>query len=214
MIYSARYPVVIDPFFQQAKLTASDGAKLDFFGDSVAVTGDTVVVGARLDSLFDDLVHDGSAYVFVKPAGGWAGVLIESAKLTASDTRGFGYSVAVSGDTVVVGSFPGSFPGPETVYVFVKPAGGWAGALTETAKLTASDGDRFDHDDFGIAVAVSGDTVVVGARSAQIRDNLLGQGAAYVFVKPAGGAGWTPRRTPSSPPRTERRAINSASPWP
>jgi hypothetical protein len=76
------------------------------FGFSVAISGDTVVVGA----LFDDIganTDQGSAYVFVKPVGGWAGNLTESAKLTASDGAGgdsFGFSVAISGDTVVVGA--------------------------------------------------------------------------------------------------------------
>jgi hypothetical protein len=160
---------------ETAKLTASDGEAGDDFGISVAISGDTVVVGARQDG-------KGSAYVFVKPAGGWKGNLTETAKLTASDTTiYFGWSVAISGDTLVVGAFfSNSQQG--SAYVFVEPHDGWEGNLTETAKLTASDGEAGDW--FGWSVAISADTLVVGAR---FDDN--GQGSAYVFVEPGGGWG-------------------------
>jgi hypothetical protein len=106
---------------------------------------------------------------------------VQAGKLTASDGVSgdvLGSSVAVSGDTIVVGApIPSSRPG--AAYVFVKPAGGWGNA-TETAKLAASDGAAGDG--FGSAVAISGDTIVVGAP-----DKNNNQGAAYVFVKPAGG---------------------------
>jgi uncharacterized protein (DUF2345 family) len=179
----ARYPIVVDPFVQQAKLTASDGAVSDGFGFSVAISGDTVVVGAPGKNSFQ-----GAAYVFVKPIGGWNGNLTQTAKLTASDGLTFdlfGYSVAISGDTVVVGarSKNGS---RGAAYVFVKPSSGWSGNLTETAKLTASDGAVADE--FGFSVAISGDTVVVGAPFADISPN-SNQGTAYVFVKP--GSGWS-----------------------
>ena len=160
---------------ETAKLTASDGEAGDDFGLSVSISGDTVVVGARQDG-------KGSSYVFVKPAGGWGGNLTETAKLTASDTTiYFGWSVAISGDTLVVGAFfSNSQQG--SAYVFVEPHGGWEGNLTETAKLTASDGEAGDW--FGWSVAISADTLVVGAR---FDDN--GQGSAYVFVEPGGGWG-------------------------
>ena len=69
-----RYPLTIDPIFQDARLTASDGAQDDGFGFSVAVSGDTVVVGAEVDDVGSNS-DQGSAYVFVRPAGGWAGSL-------------------------------------------------------------------------------------------------------------------------------------------
>ena len=101
----------------------------------------------------------------MKPLSGWAGLLTESAKLTASDGAegdSFGGSVAVSGETVVVGAFRdgvGSNCCRGSAYVFMQPPGGWAGALTENAKLTASDGGERR---FGSSVAVSGETVAVG----------------------------------------------------
>jgi uncharacterized repeat protein (TIGR01451 family) len=173
-----------------AKLTASDGAADDFFGWSVALSGDTALVGAlyKDNGAFTD---QGSAYVFVKPAAGWATTSTYTAKLTASDGTTddyFGYSVALSGDTALVGvdGDDVSFTDQGSAYVFVKPAAGWATTSTYTAKLTASDGAA--SDDFGASVALSGDTALVGA---DWDDNF--QGSAYVFVKP--GSGWATTST-------------------
>ena len=170
-----RYPLMIDPFIQKAKLTASDGAANDQFGWSVSVSGDVVVVGALLDDSYK-----GSAYMFVKPVGGWSN-MTQTAKLTASDGAAndqFGWSVSVSGDVVVVGApVDDSYKG--SAYLFVKPVGGWSN-MTQTAKLTASDWAA--NDQFGWSVSVSGDTVVVGA---PVDDSF--KGSAYVFVQPVGG---------------------------
>ena len=185
----AHYPLTIDPIFEDARLTASDGAATDAFGSNVAVSGDTVVVGAFGDDIGAN-TSQGSAYVFVRPAGGWTGALTQSAKLIASDGvafEDFGLSVAVSGDTVVVGALFGNVGddnGQGSAYVFVKPAGGWAGLPTQAAKLTASDGSGADL--FGESVAVNGDTVVVNAIFGDVGQN-PDQGSAYVFVKPTGG---------------------------
>jgi hypothetical protein len=163
---AARYPVTIDPFIQQAKLTASDGTGGDNFGFSLAMSGDTVVVGAPNDDIAGNS-GQGSAYVFVKPpTGAWMTTASFAAKLTASDGAplgGLAGSVAVSGDTVVVGK---GFGGQLGAYVFLKPVVGWTGTLYEDAKLTTSDGG-INH-----PVAIDGDTVVAGP---------------YVYVKPAGG---------------------------
>ena len=173
---------------QVAKLTASDGAIEDYFGYSVAVEGDTVVVGAYRDD--DNGTDSGSAYVFTKPGTGWT-TTSTAAKLTASVDRdpalfdSFGFSVAVDGDTVVVGAYRDNDNGTDSgsAYVFTKPSGGWATG-NEKAKLTASDGDDYDH--FGYSVAVDEDTVVVGAYGD-------GSGSAYVFTKP--GNGWVTTST-------------------
>jgi hypothetical protein len=90
---------------QLAKLTTSDGAAFDYSGYSVA-SGDTVVVGAPLATIGSNIVQ-GAAYVFVKPASGWAD-MTQAAKLTASDggvRDTFGLSVSISGNTVVAGAF-------------------------------------------------------------------------------------------------------------
>ena len=141
----ARYPIRIDPFIQQAKLTASDGPG-GFLGASVAVSGNTIVAGAPLTTVNGN-IHQGAVYVFVKPKNGWAHAT-QTAELTASDggigqefggnnlSSPFfgGNAVAISGDTIVVAAPSNG------VYVFVKPNSGWRDA-TQTAKLTASNED-------------------------------------------------------------------------
>jgi hypothetical protein len=176
----ARYPVTIDPFVQQAKLTASEAVD-DQFGTSIAVSGDTVVAGAPSADVGGNL-DQGAAYVFVKPGGGWANGA-QTARLTASDGAAndkLGNSVAVSGDTVVAGAPFAGATKKGAAYVFEKPAGGWTTG-TQTAKLTASDG--LANDNLGYSVAVDGATVVAGAVAVG-----ADVGAAYVFVKP--GAVW------------------------
>ena len=183
-----------DAWIQAATLTASDGATDDEFGISVAVDGDTIVVGAPGDES-----GEGSAYVFTRPANGWEPTT-ETAKLIAFDRAAddeFGISVAVSGNIVVVGA-RGDDSGKGIVYVFAKPttSNGWAdwneSSDYETGKLTASDGVA--NDKFGISVSLDDDTVVVGAHQPQYEESganvEVGPGAAYVFTKPATG-GWT-----------------------
>ena len=176
---------------QVVKLTASDGAAGDYFGYSVAVDGDTVVVGA-----FEAENSTGAAYVFTEPANGAGWAHATEAKLTASDGDDgdeFGVSVAVDGDTVVVGADQND--GQGSTYLFTEPNSGWHDA-TQTAKLTAFDGD--DGDEFGVSVAVDGDTVVVGAD--QNHHQGTASGSAYVFTEPNGGwadANETAKLTPS-----------------
>ncbi len=161
---------------ENAKLLASDGAAGDHFGNSVAVSGSTVVAGAWADD--DNGNQSGSAYVFTEPVGGWAGTLNENAKLLASDSAAedyFGNSVAVSGSTVVVGAFGDDdyVPNSGSAYKFAEPVGGWAGTLNQNAKLLASDGAVGGH--LGSSVAVSGSLVIVGA------PGIDSNGSAYVF---------------------------------
>ena len=186
---------------ETAKLTASDGAALDYFGYSVAVDGDTVLVGAyRDDDEENDSEDSGSAYIFTKPnsSGGWADwdpmEDTETAKLTASDGADddwFGVSVALDGNTAVIGASGDDDKGIDSgsVYVFVKPPGAWADG-NETDKRTADDGEA--QDNFGYSVAVDVDTVVVGAYQHDPIDPdspsyLLDAGAAYVFTRDSGG---------------------------
>jgi len=176
---------------QQAKLTASDAAANDWFGVSVSVSGDTAVIGASADDL-GVRPNAGSAYVFVKPGGGWAN-MTQTAKLTASNSAAddyFGGSVSLSGDTAMIGGSNNDHPGKTdagSAYVFVKPGGGWMN-MTQTATLRASDaavGDRFG---VSVAVSVSGDTAVIGAYYDD-RAGGTNSGSAYVFV--GTGGGWT-----------------------
>ena len=157
---------------EQAKLTASDAATSDYFGYSVAIDGDTAVIGAYLND--DD--NSGSTYVYVRSNGVWS----EQAKLTASDAATsdyFGYSVAIDGDTAVIGAYWDDDNGSNSgsAYVFVRSNGVWS----EQQKLTASDGAAGDY--FGSSVAIDGDTVVIGAHWDD--DNDYNSGSAYVYVR-------------------------------
>ena len=159
-------------YLQTQKLVAIDGATYDYFGFSVAVSGDgsTIVVGANGDD--DKGASSGSVYIFTKQANG---SYLETQKLTASDGTAndyFGCSAAISADgtTIVVGAFSGGGGGTGTVYVFTKQA---KGSYLQTQKLVASDGVGDDY--FGGSVAVSSTSVVIGAY------NHLDKGAVYVY---------------------------------
>ena len=175
----ARYPVVIDPWVQQAELTSAYGEPDDDFGYSVALSGGTAVVG-----VYGSNNHGlGAAYVFVQSGSTWTqqpGVFPSDG--SAGDH--FGYSVAVSGSTAVVGA-PYHLTGPRegAAYVFVQSGGAWS----QQAELTASDGGG--NDQFGYSVAVSGSAAVVGAPYHGGSPPPYGPGAAYVFVQ--NGSSWS-----------------------
>jgi len=175
------------------KITASDAAAVDFFGDLVSISGDTVVVGARNgDSIIS---NTGSAYIFQKDQGGannWG----EVKKITASDAASsdlFGGSVSISGDTVVVGARNEGdmfFSRTGAAYIFQKDQGG-ANNWGEVKKITASDAAATDV--FGGSVSISGDTVVVGATDEDdgclpIINPDCNSGSAYIFDRNEGGA--------------------------
>jgi hypothetical protein len=175
---------------QLAELTPSTRATNDWFGTSIAVSGNTVVVGD-----FDPNIESyGAVYVYVKPSSGWQN-MTQVAVLTSSDNgEGFGTSVAISGDTIVVGAAntsnfdrsPNHAPASTNgaAYVFVKPVDGWADS-TESAKLTASDGQPGDA--FGNSVSISDKTIAVGAFFATDSSGNSFAGRAYVFVQPRQG---------------------------
>jgi len=188
-VTGALYPLRIDPFVQQAELTPSDGGAGDVFGNAIAISGNTLVVGSGFGSAVDANAYQGVVYVFTEGAGGWADAT-QTAELTASNGAaddGLGESVAISGDTIVAGAPDATVNGNQyegAAYVFVKPANGWTNA-TQTAELTASDG--VSGEAFGYAAAISGNTLVVGGPYAYPYGDQYSAGAAYVFVKPAGG---------------------------
>lgn len=145
-------------------------------GETVALDGDTIVAGAATDG--DTFVNAGAAHVLVETAGVWS----EQAKLFPSDPAAhtnFGHSVAIDGDTILVGKPDRS--GGGGAYVFVRNAGVWS----EQAILTPADIEV--GDEFGSAVAVRGDTAIIGAVHED--DAGPGAGAAYVFTR--SGTIWT-----------------------
>ncbi len=160
------------------KVTAPDGVAEDRFGLSVFLDGDTALVGAP--GFNDD---QGSAYIFYRDLGGadnWGGV----AKLIASDGESldaFGFPVALSGDTAVVGAWFDDDKGDASgsAYIFERNQGG-ADEWGQVVKLTASDGEAGDY--FSGGVSISGDTVLVGAPAHN--DDA---GSVYVFNRDQGG---------------------------
>ncbi|WP_460956813.1 hypothetical protein, partial [Spirosoma litoris] len=186
---------------QIKKLVAADRDANDGFGYSVAISGNTIVIGANQED--DDaaggntLIDAGSAYVYSQNQGGadnWGQVK----KLVASD-RGaddqFGISVAVSGSLIVVGAIfeedgtgGNSLPSAGSAYVFSRDQGG-ANNWGQVKKLVAS--DRGEGDLFGYSVAISGNTIVIGAYNeaddAVGGNPVMGAGSAYVFSQNQGG---------------------------
>ena len=170
-------PAVGAQFSQVAKLRASDGGTKDFFGASVAADGNTVVIGAQGYAP----QYGNAAYVF-EPSDADPAHWGEVKKLVPHTPADFfGGSVAINGDIIIVGAWqPGHQFEGENAYIFYRDAGGadnW-GVVREL--------DR-DDDDFGNAVAVSGDTVVVGAQKARVSSTTFA-GAAYIFQRNLGGA--------------------------
>ncbi|TFB11899.1 hypothetical protein E3V55_02505, partial [Candidatus Marinimicrobia bacterium MT.SAG.3] len=161
------------------KITAADGAAGDLFGNSVSISGDYAVVGARRDD--DNGISSGSAYVYKRTGTSWA----QEAKLLASDGAAddlFGWSVSISGDYAVVGARRDDDNGISSgsAYVYKRTGTSWA----QEAKLLASDGAADDL--FGWSVSISGDYAVVGAFGDD--DNGTDAGSAYVFKRT--GTSW------------------------
>ncbi len=167
----------------QALLVASDAAADDGFGAAVALQGDTLLVGSP-EGGPPGQPDAGASYVFVRSGGAWS----EQARLAASDAASgdaFGASVALSGDTALVGAELDDHPGGAdagAAYVFVRDAGAWS----QQARLTASGGASGDA--FGASVSVSGDTALVGAPGDTLAA-VAQAGSAHVFVR--SGSFWS-----------------------
>jgi hypothetical protein len=196
-------------WIEQAHLTASNAGGGDQFGATVAISGDTIVVGANDeasgatgvngDGSNDNLPYSGAAYVFTRSGTSWT----QQAYLKASNpgtNDEFGYSVAISGDTIVVGArfedsrYPGiesdnSLPNSGAAYVFTRTGTNWS---QQAYLKPLNPGQNFN---FGWSVSVSSNTVVVGTPFEST--TALASGAAYVFVR--NGTNWTQQRMLKSP---------------
>lgn len=200
-----RIPCETNPLPVDVKLTASDGAKHDQFGGSVAIDGDTLVVGAKLDTN-DNGYESGSAYVYKRTGDRW----IQESKLVASDgarRHYFRSSVSISGNTVIVGANGDDDNGKHSgsVYVYVRTATSWTrqakyqsddpgsayifnrtgSTWAQQAKLEASDPSGRDF--FGVSVSVSDDLVVVGATGSDV----AGDANEIIYVFSRTGTTWT-----------------------
>ncbi|MEE4329997.1 MAG: hypothetical protein V2J10_03965, partial [Wenzhouxiangella sp.] len=160
---------------QESVLVPSDGESNDGFGQSVSIDGARALVGAAGDDIASNQAQ-GSAYVFDLVGGNW----IESAKLTASDGAqldGFGVSVSLLGNRALIGSDGSNVDGNAgqgSAYVFEFAGGSWS----ESAKLTASDGNAFDN--FGFSASLASDRALIGAFGDDIGTS-DDQGSAYIF---------------------------------
>src|SRR5207249_835399 len=138
----AVYPVTVDPLIwtQEAELLANDGAANDEFGYSVALSGNTALVSA-----YQKTASQGAAYVFVRSGASWS----LQQELTGSDSAAddlLGNSVALSGDTAVVGA-AAKVSAQGAAYVFVRSGASWS----QQAELTVANGAA--DDEFGCSVA-------------------------------------------------------------
>ena len=196
--------------FAEGYLKASNTDEFDRFGESIAISGDTIVVGASYessdaagvggDAAGDSLSGSGAAYVFVRSGTTWT----QQAYLKAANADGgdyFGWSVAIDGDMIAVGASSESSGSADpndnfafdagATYVFGRSGTTW----TQQGYLKASNAEQGDL--FGYSVDIDGDTIVVGAIAetgsdtgvdGDEHDNAAnGAGAVYVFVH-AGGA--------------------------
>jgi hypothetical protein len=204
-----KYQITIDrgggAIEQATYVKASNTGRGDSFGQSIAISGDTVVVGAMKESssstnvngnqLDDNAPGAGAAYVLRRVGGAW----MQEAYLKESNTapnHSFGVSVAISGDTIAVGA-NGAANGAGAVYIFQRVNNTWM----QQAIITASNAEAGDS--FGFALALSGDTLAVSAPNESSRatgvnmdqsDNTAqSSGAVYVFTRSqiVGGTLWT-----------------------
>ena len=176
-------------FNQRQKITSAPRGVGAQFGDAIAISGNTMVVGARYDGTTAS--QAGAAYVYIFSGGTWT----QQAVLLASDgavADKFGYSVAINGETIVVGAFNADAPlsNQGAAYVFVRSGTAW----TQQQKLTASDATADDQ--FGNAVAITGDLILAGANHADLPSNSEA-GAAYVFLRTGTAWAQTQRLSPS-----------------
>jgi hypothetical protein len=200
---------------QEAYVKASNTGAEDYFGVSVALSGDTLAVGAYFedsaaqgvggDQADDSALESGAVYVFRRTGTAWQ----QEAYVKAFNTGAgdyFGYRVALSGDTLAVGAYfedsaaqgvggdqaDDSATNSGAVYVFRRTGTAWQ----QEAYVKASNTGAFDY--FGISVALAGDTLAVGAYfedsaaqgvgGDQADDSALTSGAVYVFRRT--GTAW------------------------
>lgn len=160
-----------------AKLTASDATPGAYFGQSVAVQGNLIVVGARNA----DPGTAGAVYVFEGARGSWT----EVQKITPPDGKAddnFGFSVAIEGTTIAVGARRADLPGANNAgaaYVYTRAGG----SFELVSKLVASDADA--NAQFGQSIAIAGDIIAVGANRADAGAN-DDQGAIYLYRSKGG----------------------------
>lgn len=165
---------------QQDKLLPADGAAGDYFGDGLALEGDTALIAAPFDS--DQGTYSGSVYVFQRSGSTWS----EQQKLTGSDSADYDYfgyeSLALGGDSALVGAAYNDAQGTDSgaVYLFTRDSlGNWS----EQQKWLPGDAEADDL--FGSSVSIDGNVALVGAGGDD--DIATDAGSSYIFVRDAQG---------------------------
>jgi hypothetical protein len=165
-------------------VTDSNPAVNDYFGISVAISGENLAVGA----MFDDAPagDSGSVYIFERNHGGpdnWGEVINLTAADAAAGDR-FGSAMAMDGDLLVVAATQNDDHGEQSgsAYIFQRDTGG-SGSWEEIRKITAGDGAPDDY--FGNAVALDGGLLLVGVSASDVHGS--SSGAAYLFGRDTGG---------------------------
>lgn len=179
---------------RQAYLKASNTQSYDYFGSSVAIHGDMIVVGApgedggsggvngnQASEAFAQIgTSAGAAYVFVRQGTTWSQQAYLKAPVPVAQGN-FGGSLAVNGDTVMVGA-----SNQHAAFVFARSGAVWSQQQT----LAGSNTEQGDY--FGHAMALSGNTAAISAPWEDATGNSsFDCGAVYVFTRPAAGAAWT-----------------------
>jgi hypothetical protein len=192
---------------QQQKIVASDRAEADFFGSSVAISGDYAIVGAYQEDP-DGKTNAGSAYIFHYNGSNWT----QQQKIVASDRAAndnFGYTVAISGDHAIVGAHvededetgENTLSAAGSAYIFHYDGLVW----TQQQKIVASDRAAYDY--FGYSVSISGDNAIVGAYY-EDPDGYNDAGSAYLFKGPEDAA--TPITLASFTAQTKNGVVDLA----
>ena len=163
-----------------ATISASDAESEDYFGSSVSVSGDYIVVGANGEDP-DGIVTAGSAYLFKKNSDS---TVTQIAKIQASDYQTydyFGTSVSISGDYIVVGSYMGDAPAENQGKVYLyKRNSDTTNDVSQLATIIATDAEAYDY--LGYSVSISGDYIVAGAYNEDPAAT-TDAGSAYIFKR-------------------------------
>jgi len=163
---------------EQQRLLAGDGSANDRFGAAVALSGTTVIISSLTDAVGGN-ANQGSAYVFVRDGSTWS----EQAHLFASDGgsgHALGRSVAIDGNTAVVGRSYNSASSPDnpSVYVFVRTGTSWQ----QQQRIDGCEPSASGSCRFGYAVSINGDAIVVGNEFLNLGTN-ISQGGIYYFTR-------------------------------